>query len=199
MLRLLFALVVSPAFLRGPVTAEPLKPYVDDFSRAALDGRSAVRGDWKIGGGTARCTQDDELYAKNKNHGPVVWYKVPFQDGTVKFSFKPEGGKTFVFTINGEGGHVFRFVSTTTATNILAFPTESADHKSTALNRDGPALRQGEWTDVAVEFQGRHAVVRIGKDFSARVEHAAIAQPKTTVGLGFSFGTLSIKDFSITP
>ena len=42
-------------------------------------------------------------------------------------------------------------------------------------------------------------MVRIGQNSSAKVEHAAIAQPKTTVGLGFSFGTPSIKNFSITP
>jgi hypothetical protein len=184
--------------------AESPKPFVDDFSQPTLAGRSAVRGDWKISDGMARCTQDDELYAKNKNHGPVIWYKAPFfeapfQNATVKFSFKPEGSKTFVFTINGDKGHVFRFVSTTTATNIVAFPTDSSDHKSLSLNREGPALKQGEWTDVVVTFQGEQAAVRIGQDFSATVRHAAIAQPKTTVGLGFSFGTLSVKDFSITP
>jgi hypothetical protein len=213
MLRLRYSFVILPAAMVGSAAAADLaKPYVDDFSQATLDGRSAVRGDWRIAGGMARCTQDDELYAKNKNHGPVIWYKVPFQDATVKFSFKPEGGKTFVFTINGDRGHVFRFVSTTTATNILAFPTDSGvspgvvaakpdagGHKSLPLNREGPALRQGEWTEVIVEFKGKQAAVRIGKDFSAKVEHAAIAQAKTTVGLGFSFGTLSVKNFSITP
>src|SRR5690349_7334895 len=115
MLRLPYSLVLLPAVICGSAAAaEPIKPYVDDFSQAKLDGRSAVRGDWRIGDGMARCTQDDELYAKNKNHGPVVWYKLPFQDApfqdaTVKFSFKPEGCKTFVFTINGDHGHVFRF------------------------------------------------------------------------------------------
>ena len=197
--------VISTGVAGGSSSAaEPVKPYVDDFTQAVLAGRSAVRGDWKIADGMARCTQDDELYAKNKNHGPVIWYKgmfedAPFQNATVKFSFKPEGSKTFVFTINGAGRHVFRFVSTTTATNIVVFPTDSADHKSLALNREGPALKQGEWTDVVVGFQGEYAAVRIGKDFSATVRHAAIAQPKTTVGLGFSFGTLSVKEFSITP
>lgn len=200
MFRSLLLCLVSIFVVGGSSSAaEPTKPYVDDFSQAKLDGRSAVRGDWKIADGTARCTQDDELYKKNKDHGPVVWYKVPFQDATVKFSFRPEGCKTFVFTINGDDGHIFRFVSTTAFTNILAFPTDSAEHKSTSLNREGPALKSGEWTDVVVEFQGKQAVVRIGRDFTAKVEHAAIAQPKTTVGLGFSFGTLSVKDVSITP
>lgn len=178
--------------------AEPTKPYVDDFSQAKLAGRSAVRGNWKITDGTARCTQDDELYKKHKDHGPVIWYQAPFQDATVKFSFRPEGCKTFVFTINGADGHIFRFVSTTAFTNILAFPTDGSEHKSLPLNRAGPALKPGEWTDVVVEFQGKQAVVRIGKDFTATVEHIAIAQPKTTVGLGFSFGTLGVKNFSIT-
>ena len=200
MLRFSLALIVSLSVLCGSsLAAEPAKPYVDDFSQAKLEGRSAVRGDWKIADGMTRCTQDDELYKKNKDHGPVVWYKVPFQDATVKFSFKPEACKTFVFTINGDNGHVFRFVSTTAVTNILVFPTDSPDHKSLSLNRAGPALKQGEWADVVVEFRGEQAAVRIGKGFSAKVEHAAIAQPKTTVGLGFSFGSLSVKDFSITP
>jgi hypothetical protein len=200
MLRLSFAFIVLLAVLSGLSSAiEPTKPYVDDFSQAKLDGRCAVRGDCKVADGMAHCTQDDELYKKNKDHGPVVWYKVPFHDATVKFSFKPEACKTFVFTINGDNGHIFRFVSTTAGTNTLVFPTDSAEHKSLALNRAGPPLKQGEWTDVVVEFKGEQAAVRIGRDFLTKVEHAAITQPKTTVGLGFSFGSLSVKDFSITP
>jgi hypothetical protein len=200
MLRLSFALLFLPAVVcESSPAAEPARPYVDHFRQGSLDGRSAVRGDWKIADGMARCTQDDELYKKNKDHGPVVWYKAPFQDATVKFSFQPEACKTFVFTINGDNGHVFRFVSTTTATNTLVFPTDSAEHKSQALDRAGPALKQGEWTDVVVEFKGREAALRIGPDFSTKVDHAATPQPKTTVGLGFSFGSLSVKDFSITP
>ena len=200
MLRLSFAFIVSLAVVCGSSSGRsPSSRTSTTSAKSNSTGTVAVRGDWKIADGIARCTQDDELYKKNKDHGPVIWYKVPFQDASVKFSFKPEGSKTFVFTINGDNGHIFRFVSTTNGTSILVFPTDSADHKSMPLNREGPALRQGEWTDVVVAFKGEKAAVSIGKDFSAKLEHAAIAQPKTTVGLGFSFGTLSAKDFSLTP
>jgi hypothetical protein len=182
------------------LAAEKLAPFKVDFTSAKLEKRRAERGDWKFSEGVARCTQDDALYKKNKDHGPVVWYDVPHQDVTIHFAFKPEGCKTFVFTANGKEGHVFRFVTSATGTSLRGFPPEDKDHKSIALGKPGgPKLNSGEWTDVTVELRGTKATVRIGKDYTAAVEHSSLARAKTNIGLGFSFGTLSVKDFSITP
>src|SRR5688500_14358850 len=93
----------------------------------------ALRGLWKGGNGVMTCTQDDALYKKDKDHGPILFYDVPLQDGRVRFSFKAEGAKTLVFTANGADGHVFRFVMSERGTSIRAFPTEGAGPKSIAL------------------------------------------------------------------
>lgn len=171
----------------------------DDFSEAAHPVRKPTRGTWKVENGSATCAQDDALYAKFKNHGPVIWYDVKFTDATLTFQFKPDATtKTFVFTLNGAEGHVFRFVSSSRGTGIRAFPPEPPDHQSIALGKTGPALQPGQWTAVKVTLSGSQATVQIGDSFSEVVTHPSLARAKTTVGLGFSFGTLSLKDLVVT-
>ena len=183
-----FAATVAPA-------AEPL---VDDRFEGESSKRRAMRGPWKIEGGTAKCTQDNELYKKFKDHGPVIWFDAAFHDAAVSFEFKPDDKvKTFVFTVNGAEGHVFRFVSSPAGTTIVAFPP-GGDHKSLALARGGPKLVPGEWTKVSVELHGPKAKVSIGSSYSTEVEHMSIDREKTVVGLGFSFGTLELKNVRVT-
>jgi len=173
--------------------------FKDNFDSPKLEQRRAVRGDWKIADGIARCTQDDELYKKNKDHGPIIFYDVPTQDSTVHFAFKPQGCKTLVFTLNGGTSHVFRFITSDKGTSIRAFPANSAEHASKPLAQDGPKLAQGEWAEVTVEIRGPKAAVKIGKDYAKTVEDPAIAQAKTNLSIGFSFGTLEVKDFAVKP
>ncbi|MBA4020221.1 MAG: hypothetical protein C0483_23925 [Pirellula sp.] len=190
-------LVLNVAAAR--LSAAEAAPLVEDrYQSKQLEGRRPTRGPWKIADGTAQCTQDDELFKKFKDHGPVVWYDAKFTDAAIHFEFKPEKTKTFVFTVNGDEGHVFRFVSSAAGTTIVAFPP-NPEHKSQALERGGPKLSEGVWTKVSVELRGPKAVVNIGDDYQAEVEHASLEWPKTVVGLGFSFGTLSLRNFRIVP
>lgn len=171
----------------------------DDFSSTAHPTRKPTRGAWKIENGTATCTQDDALYAKHKNHGPVIWYDVKFTDATVTFQFKPDPKtKTFVFTLNGSDGHVFRFVTSGRGTSIRAFPPEPPDHQSIALGKTGTALIPGAWTPVKITLTGSQAIIHIGDTYTETVTHPSLARPKTTLGLGFSFGNLALKDLTVT-
>lgn len=173
--------------------------FKDDFTKSTLEQRRAMRGDWKIADGIARCTQDDELYKKNKDHGPIIFYDVPTQDSTVHFAFRPQGCKTLVFTLNGAKSHVFRVITNDSTTAIRAFPADSTEHTAKPLAQDGPKLVQGEWTEVTIEIRGPKATVRIGKNYTKTVEDHAIAQAKTNISVGFSFGTLEVKDFAVMP
>ncbi|MBL9083942.1 MAG: hypothetical protein JNK76_19145 [Planctomycetales bacterium] len=191
-------LLVGLLCLQGPaVQAADPEPLIRDDYTGELAARRATRGPWKIADGMAVCTQDDELFKKFKDHGPVIWYDAQFTDAVIKFTFKPEKAKTFVFTVNGPNGHVFRFISSERGTTVVAFPP-SADHKSKPLDRGGPKLSDGQWTPVTVELRGTKAVVQIG-DYKAEVEDPSLAGQKVVVGLGFSFGTVALKDFSLTP
>jgi hypothetical protein len=178
------------------VQAADPAPLIRDEYSGELSTRRATRGPWKIAGGMAVCTQDDELFKKFKDHGPVIWYDAQFTDAVIKFAFKPEKSKTFVFTVNGPNGHVFRFISSERGTSIVAFPP-SVDHKSKPLDRGGPKLKE-KWTPVTVELRGNKAIVQIG-DYKAEVDDPSLAGPKVVVGLGFSFGTMTLRDFSLTP
>lgn len=165
----------------------------DDFSNPKLEQRRASRGDWKFADGVATCRQDDALFKKFKDHGPIIVYDLPFQDARIRFSFKAEAAKTLVFTANGAEGHVFRFVMSERGTSVRAFPTDNADHQSIALANEAQVLKSGEWVTAEVDLRGTKATMKIG-DLVKTYEHASLARPKANISIGFSFGTLSVKD-----
>lgn len=167
----------------------------DDFSAPKLEQRRAMRGEWKFADLTATCTQDDELFKKNKDHGPILFYDLAHTDASLRLAFKPDAAvKTVVFTCNGAEGHVFRLVLSTAGTSVRAFPTESKDHKSIALATEKAVkLVPGQWTPLSVTLQGSQATLKLG-DFTQTYDHPSFARAKTNFSLGFSFGTLSVKE-----
>lgn len=171
----------------------------DDFSSAKLDQRRAMRGEWKFADQTATCTQDDELYKKNKDHGPILFYDLAYSDAAIRFAVKPDANtKSIVFTANGAESHLFRLVFSQAGMAVRAFPTDSKDHKSVALaNETAVKLKTGEWNEVSVELRGGKATVKVG-DFTRTYEHASIGLAKVNLSIGFSFGTLSVKDLVVT-
>jgi hypothetical protein len=194
--KLLLLLAGAALLAPGPLpAATPL--LKDDFSDPNLKARRALRGDWKFADGAATCTQDDALYKKHQDHGPILFYDLAHTDATVRFSFKADGAKTLVFTANGQNGHVFRFVMSATGTSIRAFPPDGKA-KSIALATEKLPLKSGQWTPVEVKLSGTKATVKIGDAPAKTYEHASLARPKTNLSVGFSFGTVSVRDWVIT-
>lgn len=192
-----FLLLLAAATVALAAAAPLLK---DDFSDPKLAGRRASRGEWKFADNAATCTQDDELYKKNKDHGPIIFYDLAHTDAHIEFAVKPDAAnKTIVFTCNGEDGHIFRVGFSQNGTAVRAFPTDSKDHKSVAAgNERDLKLKAGEWNKVSVELRGPKATLKVG-EFTKTYEHASYARPKTNLSIGFSFGTVSVKDVVVTP
>lgn len=168
----------------------------DDFSAPKLETRRASRGDWKFTDNIATCAQDDELYKKFKDHGPIIFYDLAYTDAAIRFAFKPDAStKSVVFTSNGDDGHIFRIVFSKTGASIRAFPPEGkADHTSIAAGTEpGLNLKPGEWTNVSIELRGSKATLKVG-DFVKTYDHASFARAKTNFSVGFAFGTVSVKD-----
>ena len=179
--------------------AEPASDakFSDNFSDSKLKERRALRGDWKFADGIAECTQDDELYKKYKDHGPIIFYDLPHENAVINFRFRPQDVKTFVFTANGKDGHVFRFVISERGLNLRAFPPDGKA-KSIALHIDPKqTLKAGEWTKVSVTLKEDEAVVQLDDNKPVNVEHASLKQAKTNLSVGFSFGTLAVSDFVV--
>jgi len=193
------ALLTLLVCLSLPVSAAETVLLKDDFSNAKLPQRRAMRGDWKFANGTATCTQDDALYRQFKDHGPILFYDLAHTNVTVRFSFKAEGAKTVVFTANAEKGHVFRFVMSPSGTSVRAFPPDQPDTKSIAVATEKTTFKPGEWTPVEVKLSGPKATVKIGDAPAKTFEHASYARPKANLSVGFAFGTVSVKDFLVTP
>ncbi len=193
-------LALSLVFFSGIAFAQAEPQFTDPFTAdAKVPERRAMRGDWQIAEGIAQCTQDDALYKKYKDHGPIIFYDLATSDATFHYAFKPEGCKSVVFTLNNEDGHVFRFVtSPERGTNFRAFPP-SDDHKSIATHRaDDWNLVEGEWTEVEVEMKGDTAIVTFGDHDPIEVKHATYAKSKTNFSIGFSFGSLAVKGVEVT-
>ncbi|MBB5038444.1 hypothetical protein [Prosthecobacter dejongeii] len=192
MKRLIFAALLFSSYL---FAAEEL--LKDDFANPKLETRRASRGEWKFVEGIATCTQDDELYKKFKNHGPIIFYDLGYEDATIRFSYQADAAvKSLVFTSNGEDGHIFRFVTGPKSTGIRAFPIDAKDHKSISLGTEGPALKPGAWVPVVVTLKGTKATVKMG-DFEHTYEHSSLARPKTNLSIGFSFGTVRVKEVRV--
>jgi hypothetical protein len=168
----------------------------DDFASAEHPVRRAQRGPWQFVDGVGSCTQDDALYKKFKDHGPILFYDFAHQNAVVRFAYRADPAvKTVVFTTNGADGHVFRFVISARGTSVRAFPPDEADHKSITVGKPGPALKAGDWVPVEVRLQGSKATVRLGSDFVQTFEHPSFARAKTNLSLGFSFGTLAVREW----
>lgn len=188
-LRIIASALLFPVFLHAETLLK------DDFSKPKLEARRASRGEWKYADGIAKCTQDDELYKKFKDHGPIIFYDLPHADATIRFKFKAEGCKTLVFTGNGDEGHIFRFVASERGTSVRAFPPDGKA-KSIEIGK-APALTQGQWVDVVVELRGTKASVKLGAADPIMVEHASLVRAKANLSIGFSFGTLSLRDVTV--
>lgn len=170
----------------------------DEFLVSDSAKRRAARGDWKFAEGNATCTQDDALFKKNKDHGPILFYDLDYTDALIQFAVKPdEANKMIVFTANGAEGHVFRLVFTPTGMGVRAFPPEEKDHKSISLgNEKAVVLKPGAWTKVSVELRGTKAKVKVG-EFTHTYEHASIARAKVNLSVGFSYGTVSVTELVV--
>lgn len=188
----ILTLLLSLSFASTAFAKPPLLKDAFDADTEVPE-RRAMRGVWRIGGGVATVTQDDELYKKYKDHGPIVFYDLPTTNATFRYAVKPEGCKSVVFTINGDG-HVFRFVTGERGTNVRAFPP-TGDHKSISTAQQPEwLLPEGEWTEVEVKVNGENVIVKFGDHVPLTVEHATYSNRKTNFSIGHSFGTLSIKN-----
>jgi hypothetical protein len=173
----------------------------DNFSSPVLAGRdlSPARGGWQMADGVASCTQDDALYAKNKNHGPILWYNAPLTDGTVRFSVRSDKVRQFIITLNDEKGHLFRAVIGQNPLSVHAWNEQGPDAKPDNLPvKDAPKLTDGAWTPVELKFAGDQCTISVGDGFKQTFTHPTIAKQKTKLGLGFAFGTLAIRNVSVT-
>jgi hypothetical protein len=173
----------------------------DNFSSPTLAGRelSPARGGWQFADGVATCTQDDALYVKNKNHGPIMWHSAPFTDGTVRFSVRPDKVRLFIVTLNDEKGHLFRASIGENPLSVHAWNEEGPEPKPDYLPaKDAPKLTDDAWTQFELKFSGDQCTITIGDSFKQTFTHPTIAKKKTKLGLAFAFGTLAIRDVSVT-
>lgn len=170
----------------------------DDFSEPKLAHRRAERGDWKFTGGMAVCSQDDALYEQFQKHGPILFYDHAYDDATVRFDFKPQGVKMFIFTANNEKGHVFRFLMTEADTTIFVLDATNVGMKFIPLVKEKWPLKPEAWTSVTVSLRGTKATVKIGDSPEKTYEHVSLATGKTNFSVGFSFGTLAVSNLTMT-
>jgi len=193
-----FRFTMLLTLLSFPLIAADAPIFSDPFTKdAKVPERRAVRGDWKITQGIAKCSQDEALYKKYKDHGPIIFYDLATTDSTIRYQFKPEGCKSVVFTLNGENGHVFRFVTGARGTNFRAFPPNT-EKKSiqTKLEKDW-LMKEGEWISVEVKIESKKATVKFGDHEAVVIEHDTYAKAKSNLSVGFSFGTLAVKGISV--
>ncbi|MEM6688405.1 MAG: hypothetical protein AAF664_03195 [Planctomycetota bacterium] len=175
----------------------------DDFETSQHSIRKAVRGDWKIEGGTAKVIQDDETYKKFKNHGPMLTYEVEHKDLGAVIEFKPLDCKRVVFTFDAIKGHAFRVILRADQEKgrctIQTYTAKENDQKAKPIILDDtlPRLREDKWHRLQVQLNGSRASVVLD-DRRYEVEHARIDQAKRLAKLSFAFGEIEVRKFELT-
>lgn len=172
----------------------------DDFSDEKLPGRRAARGDWKFADHTLRCTMDEELYRKFKNHGPIVFYSMDYTSAVIRYQFKADAARTVIFTANGASGHVFRMKQDKAGISLMAFePDDTGKAKGKAIAKEPLPLSDGTWVPVEVRFDDNKVTVNVGDSFTKTLEQASFDVPKTNFSIGFAYGSMSLKDVTAEP
>ena len=175
----------------------------DDFKSDQHPNRKALRGDWTFSDGIAHVIQDDELFKKFKNHGPIINYTIDHSNISVVVEFKPKGCERVVFTLDAEKGHAFRVTlrspeSKKGASTIHTYTEKQANGKAKPiiLRSDVPRLKNDTWHRLEVSISGGKATVKIADQYY-EVEHPRIDQQKKVGKLSFAHGELSIRKFDL--
>jgi hypothetical protein len=193
-----FTVLLALAGLALPLSAATL--VEDNFSSPKLAGRELApgRGTWRIADGVATCTQDDALYEKNQNHGPILWYDAPFTDGTIRFAVRAQKVRQFIVTLNDEKGHLFRVVAGQFPLAVHVWKEQGHDARADNLPvKGGPKLAEDTWVPVELTFAGDQCTISFGDTFKQTVTHPTIGKRKAKFGLGFANGTLALRNISI--
>ena len=201
-------LFLTAVSLIAPNAGPAASDIVDDFSQPKLQGRQALRGEWKFENNQASCVSAPELYKNYKNHGPILrWSPAkPFTDGTVAMEFQPKKCQRIVITLNNKTGHVFRVALTDnekTKTRIFgwAHPSKEKDKPSETLAQKGvPTSKEidSQWVKFRLAIAGNQAKVTIGK-YSETLKHASIAREKDEFTISFASGECAVRKVSIKP
>lgn len=160
---------------------------------------ATARGNWTLADGIATSTHDAALYAKNNNHGAVIWYDLGFRDAVLTFSFRSEQCELVGFTLNNPKGHVFRFLQTEAGLSVRAWESQAHGARATPLGKPTdktPALRHGQWTKVELRFEGPKVTLTIG-DFRQTYENAGVAVEKSRFGVSYNRGTFRLRDVKV--
>lgn len=190
-----FLLLVAPLTLGAAVLLH------DDFSSAKHPQRTIpeARGVWKLADGMATSAHNDELFAKNKNHGAVIWFDVKLTDGVVRYSFRADKCQSVAFTFNGPQGHAFRYKHNAEGLVVLAWETHGPGTRAKPIQREGekgPPLADGQWTDVELRFSGDTCTLAIG-DYRRTYTNPGIAIGRSRFGIHYDRGTFSVRDVKV--
>ena len=126
-----------------------------------------------------------------------MFYDLPMGDVRVSFEVRLEDAKRFVFTFNGEGGHVFRLLQNEENAVALAFEEKDGKHVGKRLATDLPHVRNGEWVRYSIELRGDEATFEIGDGFRKAVRHASYGKAKTNLSLSFHYGTMEVRGLRV--
>jgi hypothetical protein len=171
-------------------------PFEDQFTEISHPLRKLSRGEWKVENGVATCTQSDALFKKSKNHGPIIRWDLPTTDSVIEFEYRADVAvQAMIFTVNRTKGHAFRVMAKPSGSRVIAY---AANHDEPGISAPAPAMKPNEWQKIRVEIRGNKATALIAGE-TIEVIQPALAGPKATITIGFSYGTLAVRKVRVSP
>jgi hypothetical protein len=160
-----------------PILNQPGKLLVDEkFAGTMLPSSwGGVQGDWQV--------REGAVIGKEKasdEHPAVLFLNQPHRDGSVRFSFKLEGAKSFNLSLNHTKGHLFR-VTVTESGLSLSKDKDKKDPSSKAmpLGKAAGKFEAGKWHTLLLETKGGKVAVQADNGAKLEGSHPDLDVEKT--------------------
>jgi hypothetical protein len=142
----------------------------------------------------ATCTQDDELYKKNKDHGPILFYDLAHTDAAIRFAFKPDASTSKASSSPAMAPTAMSSASSSAAAgaSIRAFPAgQEKPTTNPSPSAPSPAVKlKSRRVDPGQRrpqrLQGHREGRRLRQNLRARLPSPA---PRPTSASASAFGT----------
>lgn len=165
-----------------------------------------LRGSAEIKNGMRLVTGDKN--SKDKIHGPMTYYTVPYTDGTFSLSWKVEEKQKIMFVFDEKGrkklAHCLKVVvngsiGKKSGENDLTFITydgSTIEKKKAKIVKHEYHAAEGQWHTFSITFEGNKATVTIN-DKIFIISSEKFRKQIVKSGIGHYVGTLQTKDVKV--
>jgi len=167
--------------------------FADDFTQPLGSDWRTSMGRWEIVDGVLKSSQ-----LKTETSGPKTVHMMPFRNVIIQYSFKLEGARITMLSMNDAKGHCCQ---------LMIFPSSIAIQKGThdhnkadkmeILDSRKVAIKRGEWHTIVLEIHGREVLASLDGGVIAFSAHDCIDVAKVNFYLTVGGESASFRNLRV--